>query len=461
MKTLLQKHTVGVMMIFFMMVISKTNAQEKQTFCFTPQVSKNLNTYKSSLSRIAVKDAYCLRIYVHVIRKSDGTGGQSVTDVYEALKILDDDYNPHGITFQWDNTIDYIDNDTYYSNPTTTIYTVNNHTNGIDIYLFDDSSAAGGRANGVGESSEFWVSGTYWDTPASSLVKSSVISHEMGHVLFLWHTFHGTVNEGGSDTSQCKELVNGTNGNTCGDYVADTPADPHLSFNVNYPACNWTSSGATDTNGDSYNPDTRLIMSYTNPSCMSKITIGQGQRARNAIATLPHLQNATVDCPDCPINLTVTKNVLSGQVDFKSASNTLTASNKVFNNGKAIYNAGKRVRLKPGFNAKPGSTFRGYIKNCSSSSSFDDYDDDIVLNDDISNTKNKISVFPNPTQNSFTIKTDETIESWSLLNAFGKTYIKGIATDKVIDVRNLRKGIYILRAVLKNGEIITKKVIKE
>lgn len=456
MKTLLKKHIVGVMMVLIMTAISKTNAQEK-TFCFTPQVSKNLNLYKSSLARTAVKDAYCLKIYVHVIRKSNSTGGQSVADVYKALKYLDDDYNPHGITFQWDNTIDYINNDTYYSTPTTTIYTVNNHTDGIDIYLFDDTSAAGGRANGVGESSEFWVSGTYWKTPANSLVKSSVISHEMGHVLFLWHTFHGTVNEGGSDTSQCKELVNSSNGNTCGDYVKDTPADPHLQFNVNYPACEWSGSG-TDANGDNYNPDTELIMSYTNPSCMSKITNGQGQRIRNSIATLPHLQKATVNCPDCPINLTINQNVYSNTVSFKSASNTLTAINKVYNNGKAIYNAGKHVRLKSGFNAKPGSTFRGYVKNCSASSLFDN---DIELDHDILNSFSKIKVHPNPTKNSFNIETDEAIESWSLLNAFGRSYFKGKTKDKIINVQHLKKGIYILQFVLKDGTIITKKVIKE
>lgn len=458
MKTLINKHTCGVMMVFFMLVISNNIYAQEKTFCFTPQNSKNLELYNSALARTKVQNSYCLKIYVHVIRKSDGTGGQSVADVNQALQFLDDDFNPHGITFQWDNTIDYIDNDTYYSNPTTTIYTVNNHTDGIDIYLFDDSSAAGGRANGVGESSEFWVSGTYWDTPATSLVKSSVISHEMGHVLFLWHTFHGTVNEGG-DPGQCKELVNGSNGTTCGDYVADTPADPHLQFNVNYPQCVWSGSG-TDANGDSYNPDTSLVMAYTNPSCMNKVTAGQGQRARNAIATLPHLKNATVDCIDCPTNLNVNQNVTAGIADTKAASNTLTAINKISNNGKAYYTAGKKVHLKPGFNAKPGSIFRGYIKDCAVSDGYDS--DEVVSNDNIFDTTlDKIKVFPNPTKNNINIQTDEDIENWSLLNAFGKSFVTGKANDKVINTRNLNKGIYILRFVLKNGDVITKKVIKE
>lgn len=119
-----------------------------------------------------------------------------------------------------------------------------------------------------------------------SLITSHVISHEMGHVLFLWHTHHGT-GEGGND-NPCPELVDGSNSSICGDYVTDTPADPHIQFNVN-SSCQWLGSG-TDANGDSYNPDEHNIMAYTTPQCMSYFTSLQGLRARNAIASLSYLQ---------------------------------------------------------------------------------------------------------------------------------------------------------------------------
>ena len=123
--------------------------------------------------------------------------------------------------------------------------------------------------------------------PIISLTKSHVISHEMGHVLYLWHTHHGTYNEGGND-NPCPELVNGSNSATCGDYVTDTPADPHLQFNVNQSTCEWNSS-ATDANGDSYNPDEKNVMSYTDINCMEYFTPKQGERMRNAITTLTYL----------------------------------------------------------------------------------------------------------------------------------------------------------------------------
>ena len=64
------------------------------------------------------------------------------------------------------------------------------------------------------------------------------------------------------DANQCAELVDGSNSDTCGDYIEDTPADPHLNFNVNPITCQWLGTGI-DANGDNYAPDTRLIMSYT------------------------------------------------------------------------------------------------------------------------------------------------------------------------------------------------------
>jgi hypothetical protein len=279
-------------------------------------------------------NSYCLKIYFHVIRRSNGTGGQTSESVNEAFSVLNQDFNPQNISFNWDNQIDYIDNDSYYSFPTTAIFSVNNHQDGIDIYLFDDSSSAGGRANGVGQSSEFWVSGSYWKTPNNSLTKSHVISHEMGHVLYLWHTHHGTYNEGGND-NPCPELVNGSNSATCGDYVTDTPADPHLQFNVNQSTCEWNSS-ATDANGNSYNPDEKNVMSYTDINCMEYFTPKQGERMRNAINTLSYLQQTVTD------NCLVQKLSSIEQLCY-DVSQTLTISN--ISNNSTIWQTSSNVRI--------------------------------------------------------------------------------------------------------------------
>ncbi len=76
------------------------------------------------------------------------------------------------------------------------------------------------------------------------------------------------------------------------------PADPHLHFNVNQSNCKWNGFD-TDANGDSYNPDEKNIMSYTDVNCMKYFTPKQGERMRNAISTLPYLQQTITNCTNC------------------------------------------------------------------------------------------------------------------------------------------------------------------
>lgn len=132
------------------------------------------------------------------------------------------------------------------------------HSDGVDIYLFDDMTNHPVTGKGYGMASsvggfpaKFLVTGT-WDD-GTPLVRSHVMTHEMGHVLSLWHTHHGTVFEAG-DPPQCPECVDGSNSASCGDYITDTPADPNLNFNVDL-SCNWLGSGLDSCWSVPYAPD--------------------------------------------------------------------------------------------------------------------------------------------------------------------------------------------------------------
>lgn len=234
-------------------------------------------------------------MYFHVIRSSTGTGGVSSSNVTSAYNRLNSDFNSHGIYFFWDGVIDYINNDTYYSNnrpdTCTSIFSINNHNNGIDIYLYPPkiTYTTLGKVRGVGMSSEYFVAGKDNGITACT---TSVISHEMGHVLNLWHTHHGTYNEGGND-NPCPELVNGSNSSTCGDYVEDTPADPNLEGKVNV-ICSYTGT-ETDANNQAYNPDVDLIMSNARIPCRTRFSTKQGERMRDAIENLSYL--IQTQCP--------------------------------------------------------------------------------------------------------------------------------------------------------------------
>lgn len=169
------------------------------------------------------------------------------------------------------------------------------HDDGVDIYLFDDtinhpvSQEGYGSTTGVGRSSKLLITGTFKGLPAYPMVRSYVIAHEMGHVFNLWHIRHGTFTESGDPNPfQCAEWVNGLNGSECGDYIMDTPADPDIAFNLDYPACEWTTV-LYDENGDQYDPDEHNIMARTHVACMEYFTFLQSRRMKKALALLPFL----------------------------------------------------------------------------------------------------------------------------------------------------------------------------
>lgn len=83
------------------------------------------------------------------------------------------------------------------------------------------------------------------------------IVHEMGHFFGLPHTFEGSG----------IELVDGSNCETAGDKICDTPADPFVfgddaSGYVNELDIIEFIDERKDANGDFYDPDTKNIMSY-------------------------------------------------------------------------------------------------------------------------------------------------------------------------------------------------------
>jgi len=102
-------------------------------------------------------------------------------------------------------------------------------------------------------------------------INGSTLPHEIGHFFSLIHT-HGSSNIFLTD-----ELVNGSNCDTAGDLICDTPADPQLgSDNVN-TSCVYTGT-FIDGNGDSFVPDPNNIMSYSRKECRTQFSTQQFAR---------------------------------------------------------------------------------------------------------------------------------------------------------------------------------------
>lgn len=320
--------------IIFNFVVLNCNSQ---FYCKTNKTITNLNLRKSISSALTNNSkSYCLRLYIHVIRKSNGTGGQSVYNVNQSIQVLNQDFNSHNIFFKHDNPIDYINNDALYNDLNSDVYSINNHLDGIDIYLgpsiLNDSSGGGGSSPGIGTVADLMLTGNWYLPPYFSLVTSHVLSHKMGHLLFLYHTHHGTdIYDDINPT--CQELVNGSNATVCGDYVVDTPADPNMNLNVS-GACNWLGNDV-DSNNQNYSPKVNNIMAYTLPTCMTQFSNGQGLRMRNAIESLPFLQAVVINnCSGCGVNivpdLVVKDNANDAGIQPNTTTDILWASDDIW-----------------------------------------------------------------------------------------------------------------------------------
>lgn len=218
-------------------------------------------------------DPKIVNVFLHVIRRNNGSQGLTTAEINDNLALLRNDYIAQNIYIR-EIGRDFIDNTTFYIGMTHTNYNelinTNNHDNAIDVYFLapnDDYS----RSAGI-PSSAMALGGYYSGT--------SVLSHEFGHCLGLYHTHSGS---GCDDYENCMENKNGSNCLDCGDLICDTPADPCLRGNVNVD-CEYIG-------GNGYEPDVENIMSYAPPECLSHLTYGQRDRLHNIITNSEILQN--------------------------------------------------------------------------------------------------------------------------------------------------------------------------
>ena len=95
----------------------------------------------------------------------------------------------------------------------------------------------------------------------------STLSHEVGHYFNLLHTHTGSSDqdENGIIDGINAEYADGTECDSRGDNLCDTPADPDLGDLVN-SQCEYTGI-FVDGHGDTYSPDTSNLMSYSDKIC--------------------------------------------------------------------------------------------------------------------------------------------------------------------------------------------------
>ena len=271
--------------IFFLLILNVlvVNAQEQ---CLTTSPEPPQWIYNKSARSLLTIRSYSLNIFVHIVRSSSGQGFD--TGILSTIvNSLNSNYSDADIQFSLLGS-EFIDNDYYYVNfsgKENQLLGVNSHCEAIDVYVLGEST--------IWTSGGYNISGMADDIPSTALIihgdyyNTSSLPHEMGHCLGLYHTHHGTVNEGGGDLDQCAELVNGDNSLTCGDYIEDTAADPSVWSNS---SCTYIGTG-TDANGDEYSPDASNLMSYAYKPCRILFSELQIERMKDFIDNTAILQN--------------------------------------------------------------------------------------------------------------------------------------------------------------------------
>jgi hypothetical protein len=227
---------------------------------------------------------------------SSCAGGVTQSRVNDQVNQINSDFTGTGIQFTVASTRFVVDS-TYwqlaaYSQTNSLWYTQlvalkNKHAVSPNLYLnvFVTAQASGTQGTLLGIGTFPWDTasngntGGLWVNANYVRAGDKTASHEIGHNVGLWHTFHGDSEV--SCSSTCYETVHSDVGDTTvsndvGDYCADTPAQP-----MNYNCVNPTGSDCKGNRYTLYSTAnlTNNIMAYTPDSCMQLFSPQQTMRA--------------------------------------------------------------------------------------------------------------------------------------------------------------------------------------
>ncbi len=283
--------------------------------------NRSLTNYRTE----AVDTVVYVPIKIHIVRKTDGSGGVSLDEVMKGITATDTYFSKIKIKFVICGAIDYINVsafDTISKTNEDQVALTRDVANVCNIYYTNIVKSGGkiyaGYAYFPGGPQRIIMSN-------SSASDNTVLPHEMGHFFGLPHTFS---NSNATDVSKRELVTRGTGANcqTAGDYICDTPADPFVDgISSSYLTdCKYNGTNR-DANNALYAPMINNLMSYYWSCTDEVLTAGQYEvmlAARNGAnrSILTCNQPSVV----APSNLTATLSKMGILLNWKdNASNEL------------------------------------------------------------------------------------------------------------------------------------------
>lgn len=168
----------------------------------------------------------------------------------------------------------------------------------------------------------------------------------------------------------------------------------------------------------------------------------------------PNCYNGEISCLE---SLHQTVDAGSGTISLIQRKLFITAVNKIFNDARAVYQAGRFIELQPGFGAVAGAVFLAEIEDCSpaltstsakTKNNFTSAEREIMQNNIVEKTT-KFMVYPNPTDGVMTIVSEVNVDVYTIIDITGKELMRvNNAQNKEtqMNVSGLSQGIYFLTA---------------
>lgn len=301
-------------------------------------------------------------VYIHVVKNDDGSGMDTNLDsVMTKFEYMREVYPDHGICFLLAGIgeIHNTDLDTQYFELEEDellpylkpgLFNIFIH-NYLAEYPGGDNS--GGWAYGIPNPYFSW-----WEASVVDGNAKTVVAHETGHCLGLFHTHEGV---GGSEEENVDRSGNCKNCDSKGDFLCDTEADPRLDLPGNMTGCTYTGN-SFDNCSAPYTPDPTNIMAYSSGLCQTHFTAGQGSRMLAFIILVNYLSEMVL-----PLNIVFPSNLSflfdSGEW-FWLAENYIHAESPSLvcsQTAEVTFGAGGEVTLGPGTTFAPTTGFVSVI----------------------------------------------------------------------------------------------------